>query len=153
MGAQLQNVGGRLGKDKPGRRRRSRRGLMSEINVTPFVDVMLVLLIIFMVTAPLMTVGVQVDLPEADAPPLLGEDEPLVVSIKKNGDLYIEKTKIPLDELGPKLQAITKRKTDARIFVHADNAAPYGTVLKTMAAMNNAGFLKVGLVADPLEQK
>ncbi|MGY8993532.1 MAG: biopolymer transporter ExbD, partial [Rhodospirillales bacterium] len=90
---------------------------MSEINVTPFVDVMLVLLVVFMVTAPLLTVGVQIDLPKADAKPISGQDEPLTVSVKAGGSVYLQETETPLAALGPRLAAITGSNPDARIFV------------------------------------
>lgn len=125
--------------------------LMSEINVTPFVDVMLVLLIIFMVTAPLLTAGVQVDLPEASSPPLAGQDEPLEVSVSKKGEIFLQETKLELEELTPKLEAIAGRKKDTRIFVRGDKAADYGKVIEVISTINNAGFTKVGLVTD--EQK
>lgn len=121
---------------------------MSEINVTPFVDVMLVLLVIFMVTAPLLTAGVQVDLPEEDSPPLPGQDEPLSITINKNGEIFLQETKVSIKELIPKLEAITERKRDTRIFINGDKAIDYGKVMQVMAAMNNAGFNKVGLVTE-----
>ncbi len=136
-------------KSRGRRKRRSRsKAPMSEINVTPFVDVMLVLLIIFMVTAPLMTAGIQVDLPEANSKPLAGQDEPLEVSIKKNGDIYIQKSKIKIDELGAKLLAITSRKIDTRIFVRGDKNVNYGNIMSVISRINNSGFLKVGLITE-----
>lgn len=149
MGASLaKNLGNRS--TRGNRRRRAARSgaLMSEINVTPFVDVMLVLLIIFMVTAPLLTAGVQVDLPEADSAPLQGQDEPLEVSIAKNGDVFIQDKKIKLSDLVAKLDAITKRKKDTRIFVRGDKAADYGKVITVISTINGAGFTKVGLVTE-----
>lgn len=134
-------------------RGKSSRRMMSEINVTPFVDVMLVLLIVFMVTAPLLTAGVQVDLPKEDAPPLPGQDEPLSISIDKKGVIYIQEKKIELDELMGKLEAITKRKKDTRIFLNGDKDIDYGRVMNVMAAINNAGYTKVGLVTEQPEEK
>ena len=134
-----------------GRRRKqrhSRASLMSEINVTPFVDVMLVLLIIFMVTAPLLTSGVQVNLPKASAKSLTGQDEPLMVSITKDRDVYIQKNKVKLAKLAAKLIAITDRNMDARVFVRGDKDVDYGYVMTVMSAINKAGFTKVGLVTD-----
>jgi len=146
MGAGIQAVG-------ETRRNGRRRGLnqadvMSEINVTPFVDVMLVLLIIFMVTAPLLTAGVQVDLPEASNNPLPGQDEPLSITVKKDGTVFIQNTKIKTSELVDKLDAITKRKKDTRIFVRGDKAAGYGNVIGVLSAISGAGYTKVGLVTE-----
>lgn len=140
-------IGGRLGA-RPGSRRVYRKGLMSEINVTPFVDVMLVLLIIFMVTAPMMTSGIQVDLPEAAVQPLTGNDEPLVVSINKSGEVFIQNTKIETDKIAEKLKAIANNKSDTRIFVRGDKETEYGIMIKIMSTINNAGFTKVGLVTE-----
>ena len=138
MGADLQ-----LGE---GRRRRRHRAPMSQINVTPFVDVMLVLLVIFMITAPLLTVGVQVDLPETEAGPISGNDEPLLISITKDNIIYLQETEVKLGDLAPKLMAISERRTDTRIFVNADTVIPYGRVMKVMGTINRAGFKKVALV-------
>ncbi|RLQ88681.1 protein TolR [Notoacmeibacter ruber] len=128
------------------RRRRSRTGTISEINVTPLVDVMLVLLIIFMVAAPLMTVGVPVDLPNTDAAPMNSETEPLVVSVDGEGRIYLQETELQLDEVVPKLQAIKDAKGDARIFVRGDRAIDYGSVMRVMARIQAGGFTNVGLV-------
>ncbi len=134
------------------RRRRSRRPsssrLMSDINVTPFVDVMLVLLVVFMVTAPLLTVGVQVDLPEAETPVIGGDDEPLTVTVDAGGRVFIQATEVPIQSLGPRLAAITGNNPDARIFVRGDRAIHYGRVMEVMASVNRAGFRKVALVAE-----
>lgn len=133
------------------RARRSRRRshvLMSEINVTPFVDVMLVLLVVFMVTAPLLTVGVQIDLPRADAKPIPGQDEPLTVSVKADGSVFLQETETPLAALGPRLVAITGSNPDARIFVRGDRNLAYGRVMEVMATVTRAGFRKVALVAE-----
>ena len=122
--------------------RRHRAALMSEINVTPFVDVMLVLLIIFMVTAPLMATGIKVNLPKSDVSQLDNNknDEPLQISVDKNGNLYIQKTKITISELAPKLRKITKENYNANIFVKGDKNSSYGDVIKAVSAINEAGF-------------
>jgi biopolymer transport protein TolR len=129
-----------------GRRRRPR--LMGEINVTPFVDVMLVLLIVFMITAPLLTVGVSVDLPETTSAPLPGQDEPLSVTVDRAGDIYLQDSAIGLDELGPRLQAITERRPDARIFVRGDKVIDYGRVMEVVGEIHAAGFNRVALVTE-----
>jgi biopolymer transport protein TolR len=130
-------------------RRGRRRGRpMAEINVTPFVDVMLVLLIVFMVTAPLLTVGVPVDLPKTRAPALGQDREPLSVSVTKDGKIYLQKQLVPQDELVPKLQAISNNGYDQRIFVRGDTAANYGQVMVVMGMLSAAGFTHIGLVTD-----
>ena len=121
---------------------------MSEINVTPFVDVMLVLLIIFMVTAPLMNVGVPVTLPQTTADPITGPDEPLVVTVDAKGDIYLGETKFDAEELVAKLRAIQKEKPDQRIFVRGDKAINYGRVMEVMGLVSAAGFDKVALIAE-----
>ena len=144
MGAGVMNKGGGVG-----RRRRHRRGgaqPMSEINVTPFVDVMLVLLIIFMVAAPLLTTGVPVDLPETDAAPMNSENQPLVVSVDGQGRIFIQEEEIGFEDLVAKLQAIRSTGSDARIFVRGDRAIDYGTVMRVMARIQAGGFSNVGLV-------
>ena len=123
------------------------RALMSEINVTPFVDVMLVLLVVFMITAPLMTVGVPVDLPETPVPEIPGSDEPLAVTIDAQGAIYLQDTEIGLGELGPRLAAVTNRKPDTRIFVRGDKAIDYGRVMQVIGALSEAGFTNVALIA------
>jgi biopolymer transport protein TolR len=128
--------------------RRRRLNLTSEINVTPLVDVMLVLLIIFMVTSPMLVAGINVDLPETKATPISGQDEPLVVSIDKNINLYILETKIERSELTQKLLAVTKEKKDSRIFVRGDKNISYGEVVKVMAEIHAAGFTKVALISN-----
>lgn len=145
MGGQLHSSG--RGRARGGRRG-GRRQPMSEINVTPFVDVMLVLLIIFMVTAPLLTAGVEVDLPESGAPTLTEQVEPLTVSINSEGLIFIQETEVALDELVPKLLAITERQTEARIFVRGDRAIAYGRVMEVMGAVNGAGFSNVALITQ-----
>ncbi|WP_411576852.1 protein TolR [Terasakiella sp. A23] len=119
---------------------------MSEINVTPMVDVMLVLLVIFMVTAPLLTVGVEVDLPKTKAGEIRGDDEPLAVSIDKEGKLFVQEQEVDLDGLAPLLREISKNNLDLRIFVRGDENIDYGTVMATMGALNQAGFTKVALI-------
>jgi biopolymer transport protein TolR len=128
--------------------RRGRGRLMSEINVTPMVDVMLVLLIIFMVTSPMLVAGVEVDLPKTNANPISGQDTPVNVSITKEGEIFIAETKIPLSELATKLKNIIKEKKDERIFVSGDKNVPYGKILETIAEIQNAGFTKVALKSD-----
>ena len=122
----------------------------SEINVTPFVDVMLVLLIIFMVTAPLLTVGVQVDLPETNADSIQTNDEPLEITISKNGDIFIQETEIELKELVPKLTAITNNKLDTKIYVRGDAIIDYGRVMRVLGELSGSGFTKVALITKPL---
>ena len=136
---------------------RGRRGRpMSEINVTPFVDVMLVLLIVFMVTAPLLTVGVPVDLPQTRAR-LLGQDrEPIAVSIDGSGKIFLQNTPITAEELVPKLTAISQNGYNQRIFVRGDKTVDYGKVMEVMGLLNAAGFTRIGLVTEstrkPLER-
>ncbi len=136
MGASMKRSGN-------GRRHRP----MSEINVTPFVDVMLVLLIVFMVTAPLLTVGVEVDLPKTQAGQINADAAPLVVSIKEDGTLYLQETEMPTDQLIPRLQAISNANPSVRIFVRGDAAVAYGDVLEVMGRIQAAGFKRVALVA------
>lgn len=135
-----------------GRRRGRRRGRaqpMAEINVTPFVDVMLVLLIIFMVAAPLMTVGVPVELPKTAAGALPGdEEEPLTVTMTAGGDIQIQTTSVPRAELVAKLRAIAAERASDRIFLRADGAIAYSEVMQVMGALNAGGFANVGLVTD-----
>jgi biopolymer transport protein TolR len=127
---------------------------MSEINVTPFVDVMLVLLVVFMITAPLLTVGVEIDLPKAESEALSGDDEPLTVSIDAEGQLFLQETQIEIDELGPKLIAITGENPEARIFIRGDQAIDYGRVMQVMSTINMAGFTKVALITvTPIGEK
>jgi biopolymer transport protein TolR len=128
--------------------RRARAKAFAEINVTPMVDVMLVLLIIFMVTAPMLTAGVQVDLPKAQSAPLQGQDEPLVVSVQSNGKIFLQKTPVSADELGAKLKAVAGEKTDTRIFVRGDKAVDYGRIMHVIGEINVAGFSKVALITE-----
>ncbi|MEP0941369.1 MAG: protein TolR [Rhizobiaceae bacterium] len=130
-----------------GRRRiRRRHAPMSEINVTPFVDVMLVLLIVFMVAAPLLTVGVPIDLPETQANQLNSETQPITISVQSEGKVFLQETEIPADELIPKLKAIAKNGYDERLYVRGDRTTDYGTVMRIMGALNSAGYKKIGLV-------
>ena len=126
---------------------------MGEINVTPFVDVMLVLLIVFMVTAPLLTVGVEVDLPKTKAGAINADAAPLVVSIKSDGSLYLQETVVEPDALVPRLKAISNANPDVRIFVRGDQAVTYGEVLSVMGRIQSAGFEKVALVAKLPEEQ
>ena len=126
--------------------KRSEREPMSEINVTPFVDVMLVLLIIFMVTAPLLTVGVQVDLPETSADTLPEESEPLTLTINSKGEVFIQETKIEFDNLIKKILAVSNNRTDTRIYVRGDKTINYGRVLEVMGKLSGSGFTKVALI-------
>ncbi len=119
---------------------------MSEINVTPFVDVSLVLLIVFMVSAPLLTVGVSVDLPEATSAPLPGQDEPLSVSVSDDGNIYLQDSDITIEDLGPRLNAILETKPGTRIFVRGDRVIDYGRVMQVVGAIHDAGITKVALV-------
>ena len=121
---------------------------MSEINVTPMVDVMLVLLIIFMVTAPLLTVGVPVDLPKTKASMISGKDEPLVITIDGMGRVFLQETEIELEKLVPRLRAITANKRDTRIFVRGDRSVFYGQIMQVMGTVNAAGFAKVALIVE-----
>ncbi len=128
-----------------------RRQQFHEINVTPLVDVMLVLLVIFMITAPMLTAGVQVDLPESAAAPISGEDEPLTVSVEPDGKVYIQKTPVKVDELAAKLKAIAGEKKETRIFVRGDKTLDYGLMMQVVGEINAAGFLKIALVTEALE--
>ena len=133
--------------------KRSSKGLMSEINVTPFVDVMLVLLIIFMVTAPLLTVGVQVDLPESAADSLPDEQEPLTLSINSKGEIFIQESQVEFDKIVAKILAIAKNRTDTRIYVRGDKTINYGRVLEIMGMLSGSGFTKVALISEPYKER
>lgn len=139
------SVSGGSGGSRRGRRGR-RKQLLSEINVTPFVDVMLVLLIIFMVAAPLLTVGVPIDLPETEAKALNSETQPITVSVNSSGQVFLQETEIAVDEVVAKLEAIATTGYDERIYVRGDTNADYGTVMKVMARISAAGFKNLGLV-------
>ena len=121
---------------------------MSEINVTPFVDVMLVLLVVFMITAPLLTVGVPIDLPKSAASTLQGSEEPLTVSINDKGKIYLQKTPVKQEELVARMLAISENLTSRRILVRGDRLVDYGTVMEVMGSLNAAGFNKVALVTE-----
>ena len=133
--------------------KRSLREPMSEINVTPFVDVMLVLLIIFMVTAQLLTVGVQVDLPESSADSLPEESEPLTLTTNAKGEIFIQETKIEFDNLIAKILAVSKNRTDTRIYVRGDKTINYGRVLEIMGMLSGSGFTKVALISEPYKER
>ena len=128
---------------------RGRHRPMADINVTPMVDVMLVLLVIFMITAPLLTVGVPVDLPKTQAATLKGDDEPLAVSVRADGSIYLMETPVQLEDLAPRLTAIAKGAKDKRIFVRGDKSVDYGRMLQVMGTINAAGFNRVALVSQP----
>lgn len=134
-------------------RRRGRSRPMAEINVTPFVDVMLVLLIVFMVTAPLLTVGVPVDLPKTHAQALGQDREPLSVTVRRDGRIYLQNTPISEDDLVPRLTAISGNGYDQRIFVRGDKSVDYGRVMQVMALISAAGFTHIGLVTDVAKPK
>ncbi len=137
-----------------GERTRTRRGRfqpMSEINVTPFVDVMLVLLVVFMVTAPLLAVGVPVDLPQSDAQPLSEEQEPLTVSVTAERQIFLQETAIELSALAERLVAISQNRKDTRIYVRGDKDVDYGAVIELMNIINSAGFNRVALVTEKID--
>ena len=139
---------------KPGRGRRGvpRYGAMADINMTPFIDVMLVLLIIFMVAAPLLTTGVAVDLPRASATALNVERKPIAVSLNEQGQLFVMDEPTADTDLVSKLQAASQSDTDQRIYLRASKTVPYGRVAEIMAAVTSAGFKKVALVTEPIKQ-
>ena len=133
--------------------RSSKKEPISEINVTPFVDVMLVLLIIFMVTAPLLTVGVQVDLPETSADTLPEENEPLTLTINAKGEIFIQETKVEYEKIIAKIMAVSNNRTDTRIFVRGDKTINYGRVLEIMGMLSGSGFTKVALISEPYKER
>jgi biopolymer transport protein TolR len=139
---------GNGGKGGNGRGGYRRAAPMSQINVTPFVDVMLVLLVVFMITAPLLTVGVPVELPRTSASQIGGQDEPLVLTINEQGAVFLQETELPLEAVVPRLNAITGAKSDTRIFVRGDRRIAYGRVMELMGLLNTAGFTRVALVAE-----
>ena len=128
-------------------RRRQRARPMSDINVTPFVDVMLVLLIVFMVTAPLLSAGVPVNLPDANAKPLAIDKEPVSVTIDKDGRVFVKDTEVPVDDLVSKLSAAVNGNLDERIYIRGDRSVSYGTIMRVMGDINGAGFRNIGLVS------
>jgi biopolymer transport protein TolR len=133
-----------------GRRARHRRSVMAEINVTPMVDVMLVLLIIFMVSAPLLTVGVPIDLPQSQAKSLEQDKEPLTISVNEKGQVYLQNSEIDVEELVPMLQAVAQARggTEARVYVRGDKKVDYGTMMRVMGRLSGAGFHRVALVTE-----
>ena len=134
-----------------GRGRRGRRAVMSEINVTPFVDVMLVLLIVFMVSAPLLTVGVPLDLPQSQAKSLDQDREPLTISVNVSGQVFLQNSEIKVDELVAKLKAITDARgggVDERVYVRGDKKVDYGTMMRVMGRLSAAGYHRVALVTE-----
>ena len=132
------------------RRRSSSAGVISEINVTPLVDVMLVLLIVFMVAAPLMTVGVPVELPKTDAAPMATSNEPLYVTVQADKSLYLQESPIQLADLIAQLQSLSKKGTEEQIMVRADTTVDYGAVMEVMGVLNSAGYKKIGLLTGTL---
>ncbi len=145
MGVSVQNVA------LTGKRRGRRRAVMSEINVTPFVDVMLVLLIVFMVSAPLLTVGVPIDLPQSQAKALEQDNQPLTVSVNVDGQVFLQDQQIQLDDLVPRLKAIIQArggKPDDLIYVRGDKKADYGTMMRVMGRISAAGFQRIALVTE-----
>ena len=133
-----------------GRRKRQRQRVMSDINVTPMVDVMLVLLIIFMISAPLLTVGVPIDLPQTQAKSLDNDKEPLTISVTDKDQIFLQNAEIPVDDLVAKLQAVAQARggTEARIYVRGDKKVDYGTMMRVMGRLSAAGFHRVALVTE-----
>ena len=135
-----------------GRRRHRRSRVNSEINVTPLVDVMLVLLIVFMVAAPLLSVGVPIDLPKTDAKALPSQQEPLTVTVDSQGRVFLQEEEVPIEDLIAKLVAVSDTGYDERIYLRGDEKSDYGAVMKVMARINAAGFSNLNLVTDPVSQ-
>jgi biopolymer transport protein TolR len=127
---------------------RRRHQPITDINVTPLVDVMLVLLIVFMVTAPLLTVGVQVDLPKVQNEPITTQEEPLVVSVQKDGNIALMQTPIEIGQLVPRLLAITSNKPDTQVYLRGDRTIAYGRIMEVMGTLTGAGFTKVALITE-----
>jgi len=148
VGLSVQRGVGRNG----GRRRHRRSRVNSEINVTPLVDVMLVLLIVFMVAAPLLSVGVPIDLPKTDAKALPSQNEPLTISVDEEGRVFLQDEEVLMDDLIAKLVAVSDTGYDERIFLRGDENSDYGAVMKVMARINAAGFSNLNLVTDPVNQ-
>jgi len=132
---------------------RDNRRMLSEINVTPFVDVMLVLLVIFMVTAPMMQAGFDVELPQVKATTLLTQEQPLIISISRDKKIKIQTFEVSLDRLRPKLRLIYENRRNKEIYLKADRAVPYGFVAAVMSEVKEAGFEKLGMITQPLEEK
>lgn len=149
MGAGGSKVGGYQRRNS---RRRSNTGTMSDINVTPLVDVMLVLLIVFMVAAPLMTTGVPIELPKTEAKPLPTPSEPLTISVQADRKVFIDKSEIALGDLAAKLQALAKNGVEEQLMVRGDTNVPYGAIMEVMGVLNSAGFTKISLVTSPAEK-
>lgn len=131
-----------------GRRKNRRKAMLSEINVTPLVDVMLVLLIVFMVAAPLMTVGVAIDLPQTQAKSLNTESKPIMVSVTPEGQVYLLETRVELENIISQIAEIAANGTEERIYLRADDRADYGTVMKVMGVLSGAGYSKIGLITE-----
>ena len=149
MGMSTAGGGNRRG----GRRRVSRRGrLNTEINVAPLVDVMLVLLIVFMIAAPLLSVGVPIELPKTDAKALPSQQEPITITVDFEGGVFIQDEEILLDDLAVRLIAVSTNGYEERIFLRGDRDTDYGEVMKVMARINTAGFTNIGLVTDPVSE-
>lgn len=144
MGASIDRGGNSRG--------RTRWKPKAEINVTPFVDVMLVLLIVFMVTAPFLTVGIQVDMPETEARNLPAAEEPLTVTITAEGQIFLQETEVGFDELVPRLEAIAEAGYESRVFIRSDGRASWDQIAPVMARISDAGFTRLGLVTDPVDQ-
>tara|TARA_Y100000768_G_scaffold376095_1_gene347741 strand:+ start:271 stop:693 length:423 start_codon:yes stop_codon:yes gene_type:complete len=136
---------------KNSKKSRRRYAQMSEINVTPFVDVMLVLLIVFMVTAPLLTVGIPVDLPKVKASALTDQKDPIEITVNLEGEVYIGESQVEVDNLIPRINAITEQNTNARIYLRADRVVAYGRVMEIMSIINSAGYVKVALITQNLK--
>lgn len=142
-----------LGSNNSNMRNRFKREPLAEINVTPFVDVMLVLLVIFMITAPMMTAGVQVDLPKTVAKPVTGNDEPLIISIKKSGNIYLGEDRIKLQEVAERIGAVAGENKDIRLFVRGDTSVDYGRIMEVVGQINAGGFTKVALITESVGKK
>jgi biopolymer transport protein TolR len=138
--------GGGRGGGRGGRRHRRSTHIMSEINVTPFVDVILVLLIIFMVSAPMLTAGVPIDLPQSAAKSLSADKDPISITIDPSGKIFLQDTEVPFEEIIPKLKAIAATGYDERIFVRGDKTSNYGAIMQVMGAISSAGYRNIGLV-------
>ncbi len=149
MGAGGSKVGGYQRRNS---RRRSNTGTMSDINVTPLVDVMLVLLIVFMVAAPLMTTGVPIELPKTQAKQLATPSEPLTISVQADRKVFIDKSEIALGDLAAKLQALAKNGNEEQLMVRGDTNVPYGAIMEVMGVLNSAGFTKISLVTTPADK-
>ncbi|TRO87356.1 protein TolR [Glycocaulis profundi] len=135
--------------DMAGRRGRRTWKPKAEINIVPYVDVMLVLLIVFMVAAPLLTVGVEVDLPNTEAQAMTTSEEPMTITIQRDGTIYLQETQVAYEELIPRLRAIAGTGSEARIFIRGDDGVEYGAVMRVMARVSSAGYTNLGLVTDP----